>query len=64
VNNAIRLKERWSVNFTAVALNVFNHPFFPLANASPTSNQFGQITAPAANLSGVRTMQLRGSLEW
>jgi hypothetical protein len=64
VNKAIRVKERWKLNFTAVALNFLNHPFFPLATTSPTSTAFGQISPPAANLSGVRTMQLRGSVEW
>lgn len=64
INKSIPIKERWRLNFTAVALNFLNHPFFPLANTSPTSSSFGQIAPPAANLSGVRTMQLRGSIEW
>jgi hypothetical protein len=64
VTKEIPIKERFKFSFTAVALNVFNHPFFPLANTSPTSSSFGQIAPPAANLSGVRTMQLRGSIEW
>jgi hypothetical protein len=64
VNKTIPIKERWRLNFTAVALNFLNHPFFQLGNTSPTSSSFGQLSAPAANLSGVRTMQLRGSIEW
>ena len=63
-NKSIPIKERWRLNFTAVALNFLNHPFFPLATTSPTASSFGQISPPAANLSGVRTMQLRGSVEW
>jgi hypothetical protein len=60
VNKIIRIRERWKFNFQAEALNVLNHPFFPLANTSPTATNFGQITSA----SGSRQVQLRGSLEW
>jgi hypothetical protein len=60
LNKIIRIKERWQFNFQAEALNVLNHPFFPLGNTSPTATNFGQITSAT----GTRTVQLRGSLEW
>ena len=60
VNKIVRIRERWKFNFQAEALNFLNHPFFPLANTSPTATNFGQITSAT----GTRTVQLRGSLEW
>jgi hypothetical protein len=60
INKMVRIKERWNFNVQAEALNFLNHPFFPLANTSPTATNFGQITSAVGN----RTMQLRGSLEW
>lgn len=60
INKIIRIRERWKFNFQAEALNFLNHPFFPLANTSPTATNFGQITTATGN----RTVQLRGSLEW
>jgi hypothetical protein len=60
INKIVRIRERWKFNFQAEALNFLNHPFFPLANTSPTATNFGQITSAV----GTRTMQLRGSLEW
>jgi hypothetical protein len=60
INKAVRIRERLRFNFQAEALNFLNHPFFPLANTSPTATNFGQITSAV----GTRTMQLRGSLEW
>jgi hypothetical protein len=44
-----------------VALNFLNHPFFDIANSSPTSNTFGQITG-ASN--STRTMQFRAGIDW
>jgi hypothetical protein len=60
LNKMVHIRERWKFNFQAEALNFLNHPFFPLANTSPTATNFGQITSAV----GTRTMQLRGSLEW
>lgn len=60
INKIVPIKERWKLNFQAEALNFLNHPFFPLANTSPTATNFGQITSAI----GTRTVQLRGSLEW
>jgi hypothetical protein len=60
INKIVRIKERWRFNFQAEALNFANHPFFPLAQTSPTATNFGQITSAT----GTRTVQLRGSLEW
>ncbi len=60
LNKIIRIKERWSFNFQAEALNFLNHPFFPLGVTTPTATNFGQITSAT----GTRTVQLRGSLQW
>lgn len=60
LNKDIRINERWRVTLRAVALNFLNHPFFALANTSPTSTAFGQITSASGN----RTVQLRASIEW
>jgi hypothetical protein len=60
INKMVRIRERWRFNFQMEALNVLNHPFFPLAVTSPTATNFGQITSAT----GTRTVQLRGSLEW
>jgi carboxypeptidase family protein len=60
INKEIRIHERWRLNVRAVALNFLNHPFFDIANSSPTSTQFGQITKASGN----RTIQLRASLDW
>jgi hypothetical protein len=60
VNKDVRINERFRLTLRAVALNFLNHPFFPLANTSPTSTSFGQITSASGN----RTVQLRASLDW
>jgi hypothetical protein len=60
VNKEVRLTERLRMTFRVVALNFLNHPFFDIANSSPTSTAFGQITGA----SGTRTIQFRGSIEW
>ena len=60
LNKDIRINERMRVTLRAVALNFLNHPFFDIANSSPTSTTFGQITGA----SGQRTVQFRGSIEW
>jgi hypothetical protein len=44
------------------ALNVMNHSFIGGPNTTPTSAQFGQITAGAANLN--RFIQIQGHLRW
>ena len=60
LNKEVRFTERWRMTFRLVALNFLNHPFFDIANSSPTSTSFGQITGG----SGTRTMQFRISLDW
>ncbi|HEX4945544.1 MAG TPA: carboxypeptidase-like regulatory domain-containing protein [Blastocatellia bacterium] len=60
VNKDIRITEKWRLTLRLVALNFLNHPFFDVANSSPTSTNFGQITSA----SGTRTMQFRASLDW
>lgn len=60
VNKDIRITEKVRVTLRLVALNFLNHPFFDVANSSPTSTTFGQITSG----SGTRTMQFRASLDW
>ena len=60
VNKDIRITEKVRVTLRLVALNFLNHPFFDVANSSPTSTNFGQITSG----SGTRTMQFRASLDW
>ncbi|MFN7928104.1 MAG: carboxypeptidase-like regulatory domain-containing protein [Blastocatellia bacterium] len=60
VNKDIRITEKVRMGLRLVALNFLNHPFFDIANSSPTSTSFGQVTTG----SGTRTMQFRASLEW
>jgi hypothetical protein len=60
LNKDIPITERWKMTFRVVALNFLNHPFFNIANSSPTSTTFGQITGA----SGTRTIQFRASVEW
>lgn len=60
LNKDIRINERFRMTFRVVALNFLNHPFFALANTSPTSTAFGQITSATGN----RTLQIRSSIEW
>jgi hypothetical protein len=60
LNKDIPITERWRMTFRVVALNFLNHPFFNIANSSPTSTTFGQITGA----SGTRTIQFRASVEW
>jgi hypothetical protein len=61
VNKEIRITERLRFTMRLVALNFLNHPFFDIANSSPTSTTFGQITG-ATN--STRTMQFRASIDW
>jgi hypothetical protein len=60
LNKDVAINERFRMTLRVVALNFLNHPFFALANTSPTSNAFGQITSATGN----RTLQLRASLDW
>jgi hypothetical protein len=60
LNKDIRIAERWRMTLRVVALNFLNHPFFDIANSSPTSTTFGQITGA----SGTRTIQFRASIDW
>lgn len=60
VNKDIPITEKVRVTLRLVALNFLNRPFFDVANSSPTSTTFGQITSA----SGTRTMQFRASLDW
>lgn len=60
VNKDVRITEKWRLTLRLVALNFLNRPFFNVADSSPTSTTFGQITSA----SGTRTMQFRASLDW
>jgi carboxypeptidase family protein len=60
INKEIRFNERWRMTLRIVALNFLNHPFFDIADSSPTSNTFGQITTA----SGARRIQFRASIDW
>jgi len=61
VNKEIPITERVRFTMRLVALNFLNHPFFDIANSSPTSNTFGLITG-ASN--SARTMQFRAGIDW
>ena len=61
VNKEIPITERVRFTLRLVALNFLNHPFFDIANSSPTSTTFGQITG-ASN--STRTMQFRVGIDW
>jgi len=61
VNKEIPITEKVRFTMRLVALNFLNHPFFDIANSSPTSTTFGQITG-ASN--STRTMQFRASIDW
>lgn len=41
----VRIKEKYTAQFRADALNSMNHPWFGSPNTSPTSATFGQITS-------------------
>ncbi|HMY74369.1 MAG TPA: hypothetical protein PLQ88_21300, partial [Blastocatellia bacterium] len=60
INKDIRITEKVRMTLRLVALNFLNHPFFDVANSSPTSTTFGQINSG----SGTRTMQFRASIDW
>ena len=60
VNKEVAITEKVRVTLRLVALNFLNRPFFNIANSSPTSTNFGQITGA----SGTRTMQFRASIDW
>lgn len=61
INKEIPITERVRFTMRLVALNFLNHPFFDIANSSPTSNTFGLITG-ASN--STRTMQFRAGIDW
>jgi hypothetical protein len=58
----IRIRERLTFQARLDALNVMNHSYIGSPNTTPTSAQFGQITAGAANLN--RLIQIQGHLRW
>ncbi len=60
VNKEVAITEKVRMTLRLVALNFLNRPFFNIANSSPTSTNFGQITGA----SGTRTMQFRASIDW
>jgi hypothetical protein len=61
INKEIPITERVRFTLRLVALNFLNHPFFDIANSSPTGNTFGQITGVS---NSTRTMQFRASIDW
>ena len=61
LNKEIPITERVRFTMRLVALNFLNHPFFDIANSSPTGNTFGQITGVS---NSTRTMQFRASIDW
>jgi hypothetical protein len=61
VNKEIHITEKVRFTMRLVALNFLNHPFFDIANSSPTSTTFGQITGTS---NSTRTMQFRASIDW
>ena len=44
VNKEIPITERVLIHDAAGGVELLNHPFFDIANSSPTSNTFGLIT--------------------
>jgi hypothetical protein len=58
-----RIRERLALRFSAQALNAFNHPLFPAPNLSPTSSQFGVISA-STQANYPRRLQLELKLIW
>jgi hypothetical protein len=58
----IKLYERVTFQMRLDALNLLNHSFIGGPNTTPTSAQFGQITAGAANLN--RFVQIQGHIRW
>ena len=62
LSRSIRIRERLTFQARLDALNVMNHSFIGSPNTTPTSAQFGQITAGAANLN--RFIQIQGHLRW
>jgi len=62
IDEPIPIRKRWKLDFTAIVLTFRNHLFFPLDHGSPIYSWCDEIAAPASNLPGVRTIQLRGSI--
>jgi len=62
LNKQIRISERAGLNLRVEDINFLNHPFFNLANTSPTSSSFGLITSTTG--SSTRTILLRTEFNW
>jgi trimeric autotransporter adhesin len=58
----IKIRARLTFQMRLDALNLLNHSFIGGPNTTPTSAQFRQITAGAANLN--LFIQIQGHIRW